>query len=129
MMKKGERIGAVLEWEDRTETLNVQSEVQALVDAALVGDLSQRISIDNKSGFFKFLSEGINNLVDVSEQVINDTIRVFSAMSQGNLTEHIDTKYQGAYNQLKSDANETISKLTEIVTNIKDSSDLVNSGC
>ena len=125
--EKGERIGAVLEWEDRTETLNVQSEVQALVDAALVGDLSQRISIDNKSGFFKFLSEGINNLVDVSEQVINDTIRVFSAMSQGNLTEHIDTKYQGAYNQLKSDANETISRLTEIVTNIKDSSDLVNS--
>ena len=33
---KGERIGTVLEWEDRTESLNVQTEVQALVDAALI---------------------------------------------------------------------------------------------
>ena len=122
-----QQIGVVLEWEDRTEALHVQSELKALVDAALKGDLSKRITTEGKKGFYKFLSVGINDLVNVSEKVVNDTTRVMSALSQGNLTERIDTEYHGDYDQLKNDANKTIAKLTEIVTNIKDSSGLISS--
>ena len=124
--ENGERIGVVLQWRDRTEELAVETEVRSLVNAALEGDLSQRIAVENKEGFLKFLSEGINNMVDVSERVINDTLRVLSAMARGDLTEDIAEEYKGAFGQLKSDANETIVKLTEIVTKIKSSSDLVN---
>ena len=121
------QIGLVVEWKDRTQELEIESEVEDLVNLALKGDLSNRIDMNGKDGFYKFLSEGINDLVDVSERVINDTIRVLSALSQGDLTQKIDAEYQGAFDKLKTDANDTIEKLTDIVSRIKDSSSLVNS--
>ncbi|MFK7794143.1 MAG: methyl-accepting chemotaxis protein [Gammaproteobacteria bacterium] len=121
-----ERIGTVIEWRDMTSEIAVENEVQSLVDSALDGDLSKRISIDNKSGFLSRLSVGINDLVNVSERVINDTIRVLSAVSHGDLNEKIESEYKGSFNQLKTDVNNTIDKLTNIVGNIKESSVLVN---
>jgi methyl-accepting chemotaxis protein len=126
MTSDNERIGIVIEWKDMTAEIAVEDEVQSLVDSALDGDLSQRISLDNKSGFFSRLSIGINDLVNVSEQVINDTIRVLSAISHGDLNQKIDKEYKGSFNQLKTDANNTIHKLTEIVSDIKESSTLVS---
>ena len=123
--ENNEKIGSVLEWKDRTQELAVEKEVQDLVNNALNGDLSNRIELNGKEGFYKFLSEGINNLIDVSEGVINDTIRVLSALSHGDLTEKIDSEYKGTFEKLKTDANETISKLTNIVRQIKQSSSLV----
>ena len=123
---QGERIGTVFEWNDRTSELGVEKEVQSLVDGALAGDLSQRIGLDGKEGFFKRLSQGINNMIDVSERVVNDTIRVLGGLARGDLTEQIEEEYSGRFNQLKMDANETAAKLTEIVSQIKESSGLVS---
>ena len=123
--ENNEKIGSVLEWKDRTQELAVEKEVQDLVNNALHGDLSSRVELNGKEGFYKFLSEGINNLIDVSEGVINDTIRVLSALSHGDLTEKINSEYQGAFEKLKTDANKTIAKLTTIVSQIKESSSLV----
>ncbi len=123
-----ERAGTIMEWEDRTQELVVEADVQALVDSALAGDLSQRIDLANKQGFFERLSQGVNELVDVSERVINDTLRVLGAMAQGDLTETIDDDYQGAFGQLRHDANEVITKLTDVVGNIKSSADSVSAG-
>ncbi|MFK7814878.1 MAG: PAS domain-containing protein, partial [Gammaproteobacteria bacterium] len=119
------KIGTVVEWSDRTQELLVIDEVQSLVESASMGNLSDRIDLSNKVGFYKRLSEGMNDLVDVSERVINDTLRVLSAMSQGKLNETINEDYQGVYEQLKSDTNMVIDKLREVVTNIKSSSDTV----
>jgi methyl-accepting chemotaxis protein len=119
-------IGMVLEWKNRTQELAIESEVEDLVKSALKGDLSNRIAMKGKEGFYEFLSQGINDLVDVSERVIIDTIRVLSAMARGDLTQRIDAEYYGAFDKLKSDANETIDKLTDIVSRIKESSGLVN---
>ncbi|MFK8026615.1 MAG: methyl-accepting chemotaxis protein [Gammaproteobacteria bacterium] len=120
------QIGMVIEWKNRTQELEIESEVEELVKSALKGDLSNRIDINGKEGFYEFLSQGINDLVDVSEKVINDTIRVLSAMAKGDLTQKISVEYQGAFDKLKNDANQTIEKLTDIVSRIKESSNLVN---
>jgi methyl-accepting chemotaxis protein len=120
-----EKIGTVVEWSDRTQELSVISEVQSLVENASMGNLSERIDLSNKEGFYKRLSTGMNELVDVSERVINDTLRVLSAMTQGNLNETINEDYQGVYEQLKNDTNTVIDKLKEVVINIKSSSDTV----
>ena len=93
----------------------IESDVQTIVDKAKSGDLSQRIDLQNKQGFYKNLSQSINELVDVNEQVINDTVKMFSAMSNGDLSHQIKTDYQGEFNQLKQDANNTIKKLTLVI--------------
>ncbi len=128
LAEDGERLGAVVEWTDRTAELEIESEVQHVVDSALAGDLNQRIAMKGKDGFFATLSQGVNQLVEVSERMIEDTVRVLGAMASGDLTETIDDEYQGSYGQLKHYANTTVTKLTEVVGNIQLSSASVKTG-
>jgi methyl-accepting chemotaxis protein len=59
----GERIGTVVEWLDRTQEDAIEAEVASIVDAVNRGDLSRRIRVQGKRGFFEALSTGINGLV------------------------------------------------------------------
>ena len=127
IISDNKRLGTVLEWDDLTAEKSIERQVQALVDASLEGDLSQRLDLSNKQGFLLRLSEGINNMVEVSESMINDTIHVLNAVSRGDLNEKIEAEYKGTFNQLKTDVNNTIDKLTSIMGSIKESSSLVNS--
>ncbi|MCP3998012.1 MAG: methyl-accepting chemotaxis protein, partial [bacterium] len=62
------------------------------------------------------------------ERVVNDTVRVFGAMAEGDMTETIDAEYQGAFGQLKRDANATTEKLTEVIGGISTASETVHTG-
>lgn len=125
---QGERLGAVVEWMDRTDEVAVEKEVDSLVAAASNGDLSQRLNTHNKEGFFLSLANGLNNLVDIADNVINDTARVLDALAHGRLTETISSDYQGSFGKLKQDSNATVAKLTEIITNIRESASTVSTG-
>ena len=84
--------------------------------------------MDDKDGFFEKLSGAVNELVGVAEEVINDTIRVLSAVAGGNLTETIEKDYEGSFGKLRDDANATVAKLTEVVGNIQVASSSVKNG-
>ena len=124
----GERLGTVVEWVDRTQEVAVEGEVEGIVNAAKAGDLTQRIVLEGKRGFFQSLSGGVNDLVEVAENVLKDTGRVLGAMSDGDLTQTIQTDYQGSFGQLKADANATVEKLTAVVMQIKSATDSVATG-
>jgi len=106
----------------------VEQDIQPILDAARSGDLSRRIDLQDQEGFFAGLSAGINELVEVSEQVVKDTARVFGALAQGKLDESIRTSYRGAFAQLKEDANATVAKLTEVMAEIRSAAAEVNHG-
>lgn len=106
----------------------IEGDIQSLVDAANKGDLTQRIDLEGKEGFFRSLSQGVNELIDVNERIINDTVRVISAMAEGDLTAKIDESYQGLFGQLKDDTNRTQEKLTSTIANIRETSGLVSTG-
>ncbi len=125
---KGERLGTVMEWTDRTQAIEVEKEVESIVRHASSGELQKRINLENKSGFNKRLSENVNQLVSVAEGVVNDTIRIFSAMAKGELTETINQDYEGVFGRLKQDANETVYRLTDVMGKIKQTAQKVNSG-
>ncbi|HHQ15031.1 MAG TPA: PAS domain-containing protein, partial [Chromatiales bacterium] len=61
----GQRIGTAVEWTDKTAELAIEEDVQRVVNSALSGDLSRRIPLDDKEGFFEKLSKGINELVGI----------------------------------------------------------------
>lgn len=123
-----ERIGTIVEWKDRTAEVFAEQEIDQIVEAAAMGDLSRRISVDGKDGFFLNLAEGLNKLLTIADSVISDTIRVFDALAHGNLTRKIDEDYQGAFDKLKQDANSTVDRLTDIITRIRDSASTVATG-
>ena len=123
-----ERIGTIVEWRDRTQEVAAEQEIDAIVESAAAGDLSARLEIAGKQGFFLKLSEGLNRLLTISDSVVSDTIRVFDALAHGNLTRRIDDNYQGAFDKLKQDANATVDRLTDIITRIREAASTVSTG-
>ena len=121
----GERLGTVLEWVDRTAEKAIEKEVAEIVERANQGDLSGRIDLEGKAGFFAALSQGVNELLDLSARVTDDTLRVMAALAEGRLNERIDTAYLGKYLELKDSANATVARLDETVQSILTSADHV----
>lgn len=128
MSSEGERLGTVVEWNDRTEEVSVEKEIDSIIDAAGKGDLSLRAATDNKSGFFKQLCMGLNRLVGLSEDVINDTARVLDAMAHGKLDQRIEADYEGLFGKLKQDANATGERLSDIIGRIREAANTVSTG-
>ena len=124
--ENNKRLGTAVEWLDRTAEAAAEGEVNGLVHAANEGDFSKRIALEGKEGFLKALAQGINGLMDTSEVGLNDVVRVLAALAKGDLTEKIGGDYKGTWGRMKDDANSTVEKLTEIVSQIKDSTESIN---
>jgi len=68
---RGERIGTVMEWTDRTPEVRVEKEMQAMLSAVINGNLSSRIAMADKTGFFQSASSGINHLADNMTEMVS----------------------------------------------------------
>ncbi|MDQ7075465.1 MAG: methyl-accepting chemotaxis protein [Gammaproteobacteria bacterium] len=122
----GQRVGIVAEWNNRTAEAEVEKEVSAIVDAAVAGDFSRRIDVQDKSGFYQRLATGINDVLQTSETGIGDVMRVLRALSEGDLTQRIEADYQGVFAQLKQDANTTIDRLSQVIGNVRENADAIS---
>jgi len=123
---KGERLGSVVEWNDRTLEVATEKEVAAIVEGAVMGDFSRRMDMAGKTGFFKQLGEGMNKLTETSEVAMNEVVRMLSALSKGDLTDKITNEYYGTFGQLKEDSNKTVEQLREIIGQVKEATDTIN---
>jgi methyl-accepting chemotaxis protein len=123
-----ERIGTVTEWHDRTAEVAVEKDVSTIVVAASMGDFSKRFDLHGKTGFLRELGEGLNQMLYTSETGLNEMVRVLGALSRGDLTETISNYYDGTFGQLKDNANTTVEKLENIIHQIKDATDCINTG-
>jgi methyl-accepting chemotaxis protein len=122
----GQYLGRVSQWQDRTGEVAVEREVGDIVEAAAQGDLDKRIDMDGKDGFFAALGEGINKVLENTQQALTNTSRVLSAVAQGDLTQTVEDDYEGIFGQLKDDTNTTIERLREVVGRIKDATEAIN---
>jgi len=122
---KGERLGTAVEWVDRTAEVAVEKEVENIVNAAREGDLEQRLTLEGKEGFFKQLSEGINQLIGVVGEAFEDISNVMESMAGGDLTNSIAKDYSGTYGVVKENINTTINKLSELMGKVLESSEFI----
>ena len=120
--ENGDRLGTVVEWQDQTDEIKTEKEIQSIVHAVKEGDLNQRIMTDGKTGFMLNLSEGINEMVEEVSDTLNDIDNSMSALSQGDLTQNIERSYLGTFGSVASNVNETIHKLGQIVGEISHAS-------
>ncbi|EIJ42440.1 methyl-accepting chemotaxis protein [Beggiatoa alba B18LD] len=123
---QGKRLGTVAEFNNITEQLLMEQEINAVIHAATQGDFQQRINLEGKTGFLKIVSESLNQIITVNQQAVQDTMRVFAALAKGDLTQSVQTNYVGAFAQLRTDANATVQKLTDVICMIRTSADTVN---
>lgn len=124
--KSQQRIGTLIEWLDITDEKGMQAELDQILEQAIQGNLNQTIDTTNKSGFFLSLSQSLNQLLSLSSAIIDDTQRIFSGLSQGNLQQRITNDYQGQFLSLKTDANRSLEKLSQLMQSILEAVNNVN---
>ncbi len=111
----------------RQRELAIGQEIASLIDSVSRGELSKRIDLQGKDGFYRTMSEGINRLTDTVEEVIDDLGAVLGALAGGDLNKRIEKDYQGAFQTLKGDVNATSAKLAEIVGGISTATESIAS--
>ena len=89
-----------------------------VVDAANRGNFEARVELAGLQGFQKDMGEGLNQLVTTTGASIADVVRVMGAISEGDLSKTIDKEYEGAFGELKEYANNTVAKLTQVVSEV-----------
>ena len=122
----GRRIGTVVEWQDRTREIKIETEIKTIVDAVKNGDLDQRLNTADKTGFFGTLSTNINELTAVIENVFSDIAGIMRSMAEGDLTNRITNDYEGVYGYCKDDINGTLDKLREAFIQIEEASSSIS---
>ncbi|MBI4045746.1 MAG: Cache 3/Cache 2 fusion domain-containing protein, partial [Devosia nanyangense] len=90
-----------------------------VVDAAVEGDFSRRVDTSFPDAELNAIASSINNLVSTVDRGLSETGDVLGALAQTDLTQRVEGQYQGAFARLKDDTNAVADKLTEIVGQLK----------
>jgi methyl-accepting chemotaxis protein len=91
---------------------------RAAVAAANQGDFARRIDAGGLQGFQKEMADGLNQLMATTGAAIDDVVHVMGAISEGDLTKGIDKHYEGAFGRLKDFANNTVERLSQVVSEV-----------
>jgi methyl-accepting chemotaxis protein len=122
--ERGERLGTVMEWTQRTQEVRVERELQEVLAAVNGGDLSRRIDLSRKSGFFQALGAGVNRLAESLVEIVSrvkDAGREIALgaeeITAGNANLSMRTEEQA------TSLEETASSMEEMTTTVKQNAD------
>jgi methyl-accepting chemotaxis protein len=101
------------------ETLRkLDSEIENIMNATSVGDLSVRAKADEFQGTFKLVLENINQTLDSIFEPMGEALGTLKRMGQGDLKASMAGEYQGSFADIKDSMNETIAQLDSYVNEI-----------
>ncbi len=92
-----------------------------VVDSAVAGDFSARVSARFPDAELNTLADGVNRLLETVESGVSETSRVIGRMAEGDLTASMSGSYAGAFAALQTDMNATVAKLSSLVNDITES--------
>jgi methyl-accepting chemotaxis protein len=98
-----------------------------VVDAAVDGDFSRRVTTEFPDAELNALGKSVNNLVESVDRGISETQEVLGALANTDLTRRMTGDYRGAFANLQADTNAVADKLTEIVTQLRGTSGALKS--
>jgi methyl-accepting chemotaxis protein len=119
----GKRLGTVVEWLDRTIEVDAEQEIARVVTAAAHGDFSHRLRVDGKTGFYETLARAMNQLIETSDQGLNDVANLLESFAEGDLTQRIQRDYDGLFGKVKISANTTAENLTRVLSEVRAAAD------
>ncbi|CAO5677074.1 MAG: hypothetical protein HEEMFOPI_01060 [Holosporales bacterium] len=121
----GTQSSVLFEWIDYTKESEIEIEVERIINAALKGDLTQRLTIEGKDGFMLMLSNNLNDFLDITYNAINVIADVMTLLAKGYVNARVDSNFQGIFRRLKDDTNQMASTLFEIINAITKMSDII----
>jgi methyl-accepting chemotaxis protein len=106
--------------------MDVSAQIATLSTAAARGDFSARGDESQFKNAFRDIVLQLNKLMEVADRGLGDVARVLNALADGNLTEKIEADYEGTFGELKTSSNLTVAQLAQIVMQIRESSEAIN---
>ena len=118
-----ERAGSERRRFERTQMMQaLQTAFGEVVDAANAGDFARRVEADFPDPELNALAASVNNLVETVDRGVSETGAVLASLAQYRSHQAGARHYQGAFERLKSDTNAVAERLTEIVSQLRDTS-------
>ena len=103
----------------------IKTDILRLSEAAGRGDFSARGDASRFEHDFRDMVLALNRLMEQADAGLNDVGNLLEGIAQGDLTRAIQRRYDGAFGQLATDANVTVSNLTRIIQQIKQATDAI----
>ncbi len=100
----------------------MQREFGNVVDAAIAGDFSRRVTASFADRELTGLAQSVNTLVGTVESGLSETGAVLTALAKMDLSKRFNGSFQGAFAQLKADTNAVADNLADIVRQLKSTS-------
>ena len=98
---------------------HVVTDIEDTVGAAVNGDFSKQIDVNNHKGYAKDLSLALNKLSYTTSTSFNDVTRVANALAAGDLSQRITEEYSGVFGQIKTSINHTADSLAKVIAEIQ----------
>jgi methyl-accepting chemotaxis protein len=111
---------------DQAARQQMMSELQGafgqVVDAAIAGDFTRRVETEFPDAELNGLAQSVNSLVATVDRGLDETGRVLTALANTDLTKRMEGEYHGAFAGLQANTNAVGNKLSEVVTQLRDTS-------
>ncbi|PPC77160.1 chemotaxis protein [Pokkaliibacter plantistimulans] len=124
----GKRLGSVVEWQDLTEQLQAEQQIENLIKKAVAGNFEERLEPSLYSGFMANVATGVNTLMDTVVEPLMEVKRVLVAMSQGDLEQRMTGDFQGEFADLENALTSSLERLGGLAKDIRLAGDAITSG-
>ncbi|MEM6602793.1 MAG: methyl-accepting chemotaxis protein [Pseudomonadota bacterium] len=121
----GKRIGYATEWCEITNDVRMRTEFGSLLDAMSQGDFSKRLDITEDETVINSIAMKMNKTSERVEKFMDALKATLSHLADGYLNVSITKEFGGEFNALKNFVNTTISRFSETIVNVKNSSSLL----
>lgn len=124
--KNSQPLAYSVEWNDQTAEINTQEEIRDVIQAASMGQLKRKINLTNKTGNMLSISQYVNNLLTVIDDMLSEISEAQNQITHGNLNVFIHKEYDGIFKDLKDNTNAMVKSLTDLVQSISDATRTLN---
>ena len=118
--ENNKRLGSVVEWSDETEIRKVQDNLNNLIEGVQQGSLDSRIDNTGMSGFYKTLSDNINQMMGAIQSPIDDANSALDQLNNGVLTYRMNKNLQGSFAELANNFNNSLQRQHEVISSIRE---------
>ncbi len=102
----------------QSNLFGINSEIDKLTKRAIQGELSSRALVDDFNGDWKNILNGLNELLEVVVEPINESSFVLQEISRGNFGVKIEGDYKGDFLTIKNATNEMIENISAYIREI-----------
>ncbi len=104
----------------RSNLMGINQGIGSIVENASQGDLSSKVDSSQYKGDWKILIDSLNELLDVINEPLSESIQVLQNLADGNLETRMVGNYSGEFELIKTTLNSTIISLAGYIVDISE---------